>query len=105
MTIGLSPTGLQVDPGVTDCTISGNSGGGGVFNSGTVNLTACTLSGNSDSLTKYPGGLYDRGSATAALTDTIVAGNTNPGGASDIGDPVNVSGSHNLVGTGGSGGW
>ena len=41
---------------------------------------------------------------TATLTDTIVAGNTNPSGASDITGNENVSGSFNLIGTGGSGG-
>ena len=41
--------------------------------------------------------------ARSTLTDTIVAGNTNPSDASDIGG-TNVSGSYNLIGTGGSGG-
>ena len=94
---------------LTDCTLSGNSAGfgGGLFNSRTAVLTDCTLSGNSASGKNgrgyAPGGLanYD----TATLTDTIVAGNTNPSGASDIGGDSNVSGSDNLVGTGGSGGW
>ncbi len=92
---------------MSDCTVNGNtfdaytfvSGGGGVFNSGTANLTACTVSGN------YAGngsGLFDASSGTAVLTDTIVAGNTDPSGASDIGGD-DVSGNDNLIGTGGSG--
>ena len=75
---------------LTDCTLSGNSAsvGGGVSNSGTANLTDCTVSGNCvigvGSVYGYfggvGGGVYDASSATATLTDTIVAGNS-----SDIG--------------------
>ncbi len=90
---------------LTDCTVSGNSaveGGGGVYNSGTANLTGCTVSGNS--ATFDGGGLASYGPAGPAnLIDTIVAGNTDPSGASDIGGS-DVSGSDNLIGTGGSGG-
>ncbi len=94
---------------LTDCTLSDNAAtyGGGVLNvSGTANLTDCTVSGNS--AVGLGGGLANYGYAQTAvgpanLTDTIVAGNTDPSGASDIagGD---VSGSFNLIGTGGSGG-
>ena len=83
---------------LTDCTVSGNSSthfGGGVLNYyGTVNLTDCTVSGNLDG-----GGLLNY-AGTANLFDTIVAGN----GDLDIGGPDYVSGSNNLIGTGGSGG-
>ncbi len=78
-------------------------------NSGTATLTACTISGN---MAFASGGGFDnhdfidnRGSAT--LTDTIVAGNTATGGApSDIGgnEAPSITGSFNLIGTGGSGG-
>ncbi len=94
---------------LTDCTISGNSAvsGGGLENAGTATLTAATVSGNSASGDPAGpggsvGGVYNHGKAK--LTDTIVAGNTNPSGASDIGGARDVSGSANLVGTGGSGG-
>ncbi len=89
---------------LTDCTLSGNSanfGGGALDNSsGTANLTDCTVSGNSAGGTG--GGVYNPSYGTANLTDTIVAGNTNPSGASDIGGAGVVSGSNNLIGTGGS---
>ncbi len=87
---------------LTNCTVSGNSADEGVQNSGSVNLTACTLSGNSVRF----GALYDNGYATASLTDTIVAANNLIGsyGTTDIGGYGNVSGSNNLIGTGGSGG-
>jgi hypothetical protein len=97
---------------LTNCTISGNgasASGGGVSNSGTATLVACTISGNVASVSG--GGfynhdfLYNQGLAT--LTDTIVAGNTVAGGAaSDLAgqDVGRVTGSFNLVGTGGSGG-
>jgi parallel beta-helix repeat protein len=94
---------------LTNCTISGNSTtsanfgrGGGLYTfNGTANLTNCTISGNS---TTNPGGggLYNHGTAT--LTDTVVAGNTNASGAADIAGPSAVTGSFNLLGTGGSGG-
>ena len=88
-----------------NCTVSGNSasskGGGLNNNGGTLTLTACTITGNTAAA---GGGLYDDG--TAALTDTIVAGNFSPRGASDISrsSASTVTGTHNLIGTGGSGG-
>ena len=99
---------------LTNCTLSENSqtapyggdGGGGVFSLvGTTNLTDCTVSGNSSAL---GGGGLDSGTAysnaTVNLRNTIVAGNTDPSGASDILATSNVAGSYNLIGIGGSGG-
>ncbi len=113
---------------LTDCTISDNTAqfaGGGVQNYvGTVSLTNCTISGNSalngggldinngttlvaaactiSADTAASGGGIDNG-GSSVLTDTIVAGNTTSGNsASDIAGTV--SGSFNLIGTGGSGG-
>ncbi len=102
---------------LTDCTLSGNSAnnGGGVFNGygHSLSLTSCTVSGNAAK--SGTGGLYVGGAggpysnsygygSAPYLTDTIVAGNTDSSGASDIGGSVSVSGSYNLIGTGGSGG-
>jgi hypothetical protein len=99
---------------LTDCTISGNmaTDGGGLYcKSGTTtSITACTISGNTAG--GNGGGVYVYSGqydiANAALTDTIVAGNTGTGGsASDIGGSgagSGTSGSYNLTGTGGSGG-
>ncbi len=125
-------SGEGADLTLTDCTVSGNSaddGGGGLENKGTATLTDCTVSGNTGS---YGGGVFENYKAQLSLTgctvsgnsaatygggldansypssyitvvtDTIVAGNTNPSGASDIGG--NASGTYNLIGTGGSGG-
>jgi fibronectin-binding autotransporter adhesin len=96
---------------LTDCTISGNSAaaGGGVFNYGTASLVACTVSGNSSpqggGIDNYSSPYY---TSRTTLTDTIVAFNStgSGGAASDIGgtDPGDVTGSYNLIGTGGSGG-
>ncbi|MBI1324764.1 DUF4214 domain-containing protein [bacterium] len=70
------------------------SRGSGLFNSsGNATLVNCTFSGNSGAT---GAGLYSPG-GTTTLTNSIVAGNT-----SDISG--NVTGSHNLIGTGGSGG-
>ena len=89
---------------LTDCTVTGNSAnnGGGLYNQGTLRLTACTVSGNSSA--KYGGGLYNLGFAN--LTDTIVAGNTRSTSslASDIHGGVSSSSSYNLIGPGGNGG-
>ncbi len=82
---------------LTNCTISGNFGFG-MENYGKAILTKCTISANSD------GGGVDN-QITATLTDTIVAGNTRSSSApSDIIGNHNVTGSYNLIGTGGSGG-
>ncbi len=115
---------------LTDCTISGNSaanGGGLGTGEGTAYLTNCTVSGNaasgragglnnndgrmiltdstiSGNLAEIGGGLYSRYGA-ANLLGTIVAGNANSAGASDIdNDGGALTGSYNLIGTGGSGG-
>ncbi len=102
--------GYRASVTLTACTISGNSAtkGGGVFNFGPIHLTACTISGNSATT---GGGLYDVLSAgyssPATLIDTIVAGNAGGGGvASDVVGPGAgaVTGTNNLIGTGGSGG-
>ena len=87
---------------LTNCTLSGNSadfgGGVNIGANATTTLINCTLSGNS---AQTAGGVENFGTAT--LTDTIVAGNTGPASAaSDIAGTV--TGSHNLIGTGGSGG-
>ena len=86
------------------CTLSGNSAssGGGLYDDykASLTLTGCTVSGNA--AYQVGGGLVN--DYTANLTDTIVAGNTDPAGASDIGGDSNLSGSYNLLGTGGSGG-
>ncbi len=94
---------------VTSCTIADNSAaqGGGVFNFGTATLSNCTVSGN----TAQGGGLYNYSSpyytSVATLTNTIVAGNTDGANhADDIGGNSSgaVTGTYNLIGTGGSGG-
>ena len=89
---------------LTDCTVSGNTtvgNGGGVNNYGTATLTGCTISGNYG----YDcGGVFNSGAAELTISDTIVAGNTNSFGASDIEGGGYISGSYNLIGTGGSGG-
>jgi hypothetical protein len=86
-----------------DSTLYGNSERGLNNQFGTATLIACTVTGNSDfGLANYHSG----SSGTIALTDTIVAGNSLNGSATDIGGtgPSYVTGSDNLVGTGGSGG-
>jgi hypothetical protein len=105
--------GLSVGPDaatLTNCTISGNSAayGGGLLNYAAAILTDCTISGNTAST---GAGIANQSASgytiSATLTDTIVAGNVTPGGvASDIGgtNPANVTGTYDLIGTGGSGG-
>jgi predicted outer membrane repeat protein len=95
---------------LTNCTLYDNSAtfGGGIFNAGPATLIACTISGNSGTnvggFNNYTGPNY---TGTATLDDTIVASNTGPNGvASDIGgdNADAVTGSSDLIGTGGSGG-
>ena len=72
---GLDNQGANSSLSLTNCTISGNYGpanGGGLFNSyGTTTLTNCTLSGNTGG---YGGGLYNF-MGTATLTNCTVSGN------------------------------
>ncbi len=100
-------------PGVvatlTNCTIADNTAwrGGGLANIDTLNLADCTITGNLAAGGNGSGGLYNA-QGSASLCDTIVGGNTNTavGAASDIGGAAasSVTGSYNLIGTGGSGG-
>lgn len=92
---------------LTNCTLSGNTAGnegGGLLNSFRATLNNCTISGNAAG--KVCGGLFSYpGSST--LNDSIVADNSlKGGGASDVAtaNGGTVSGSHDLIGTGGSGG-
>jgi hypothetical protein len=97
---------------LTNCTVSGNrasASGGGVSSSGTTTLLACTISGNFASVSG--GGVYNHDfldhKGMATLTDTILAGNLVLGGvAGDIAgtDAGAVTGSFNLIGSGGAGG-
>jgi uncharacterized repeat protein (TIGR01451 family) len=90
---------------ITTCTVSGNSGagGGGLYNLGTASLIATTIAGNSATV---GGGIDNETGGSATLENTIVAANTDSGTPSDIGggNAAGVTGSYDLVGTGGSGG-
>jgi hypothetical protein len=107
---------------LTDSTIANNvadngdgtqiSNGTGLADLGTATVVACTISGNTTNASG--GGIYvgGTGAGTLTLNNTIVAGNVSVptgGGASpndiiaDASGAV-VSGSNNLVGTGGSAG-
>jgi len=87
---------------LTNVTVSGNGtrfgAGGGIANQGEFKLTNVTVSSNSAGV--EGGGIFNDGVMT--ISNTLVAGNSNSFGASDILGPV--SGTHNLIGTGGSGG-
>jgi hypothetical protein len=76
--------------------------GGGVTNDGFGTATMINVTISANSAGKGSGGLDNF--HTAVLTNTIVAGNTQGSTPSDIGGDTHVTGSHNLVGTGGDGG-
>jgi hypothetical protein len=94
-----------------DCTISGRSAtsdvGGGVKNTGSMELTRVVISGNSADL--GGGGIYNEGSLT--LTDVVITGNST--GSNGVGGGIwnnggtvvmqNVSVTGNTAGTAGSG--
>ena len=97
---------------LTDSTIAANTasalgGGGGIANNGpaSLELTACTIFANTAGT---GGGLLNAGpGAIATLTDTIIAGNVEPDTTPDDingTDAADVTGTFNLIGTGGSGG-
>ena len=89
-----------------ECTITGNqaSRGGAVDNQNTLTINDSTITGNS--ATANTGGLLCPDASTTTLTGTIVADNMLSGTASDIGvsGTPTITGTHNLIGTGGSGG-
>ncbi len=92
---------------LSDCTISANNAsvGGGLYNSGTATLVACTISGN----TTYNSGAGIYAGSTLTLNNTIVAGNESAPYDSGSVSPsdiagTSVSGSNDMVGTGGSAG-
>ena len=88
---------------LTNCTLADSAGFGLLNDYGTATLIACTVTGNQNQgLANY----YSNGTGTITLTDTIVAGNTSGNTAVDIGGlaPQDVTGTYNLIGTGGSGG-
>ena len=102
--VGNSNGGLTANgaASLTNCTITGNTGDGGLSLEGVrtnSTIVDCTISGNATSI--RGGGLYIQ-FGTATLTDTIVAGNKLYSSPSDIYGLA--SGTHNLIGIGGSGG-
>ncbi len=86
---------------VVNSTISGNEAiygsGGGL--EGNMTIANSTISGNIASINDGGGGIYSDGDVY--LANTIVAGNL---GTDIAGETVNAGSSHNLIGTGGSGG-
>ena len=85
------------------CTDPNDYVGGGIDEEGgTLTTVNCTIADNDG------GGLYVGGAFTTTLDNTIIALNTNGTGtgapADDIAGGFPVSGSNNLIGTGGSGG-
>jgi parallel beta-helix repeat protein len=92
---------------LTNCTVTGNSsllGGGitnginslGYYEAASLSLTNVTVADNS---AFYGGGIFNGYLSSASLTNTIVAGNS-----SDITSFQGLTGTYNLIGTGGSGG-
>ena len=68
---------------LTDCSISGNTGGGGIFNHhGTTTLTNCLISGNTN-LDSNGGGITSNG-GTMTLSNCLVTGNSSVGLAGGI---------------------
>ena len=84
---GIQNFGQFSNATVTNCTFNGNSAmstGGGIHNSGTINIVNCTISGNTGTLAG--GGIGNVGvTGTINLTNTIVAGNISDSvGSKDI---------------------
>ncbi|HEY8748065.1 MAG TPA: DUF4082 domain-containing protein [Tepidisphaeraceae bacterium] len=87
-----------------NCTFYGNSTltrGGALALGGPNTLTNCTIYGNTAGASG--GGIWSNSTTSTTINNTIVAGNMlSAGGASDVFGTV--SGSNNLLGTGGAGG-
>jgi predicted outer membrane repeat protein len=81
--------GIHTDGAVTivNSTIHGNTAadnGGGVYcSSGSLNLTNVTITGNTTQIADAGGGIHCEDDEPVNVLNTIVAGNTDPGGPSD----------------------
>jgi len=80
---------------LVQCTLTGNSCGGGsggaIHNNGILALTHCTVSSNNASL--FAGGIY-RGGTSVTLTNSIVAGNlgnNSPLDGADLRGPTTIT--------------
>ena len=98
---------------ITNSTISGNSAafGGGIHNDGrdggaaTLTIANSTISDNSESNAVYGGGIENVGNASLTIGDTILAGNTNGSGESDLNNGATLtSNGYNLYGQNGNAG-
>jgi fibronectin-binding autotransporter adhesin len=109
--VGGGLTNLRGKMTLTNCTVTDNVAkyGGGLTNDGdgTLILTNCTVAANRTTTIpgRRGGGGIDSLAKSLVLTNTIVAGNVARAGADDIAvEGGSVSGSYDLIGTGGSGG-
>ncbi|MBF0170503.1 MAG: hypothetical protein HQK87_05365, partial [Nitrospinae bacterium] len=86
---------VGVTVSISDVTIQNGSSpgdGGGIYNSGTLDLTGVTLSGNAVTVAfTYAGAIYNNGGALT-LTDVTVSGNTALGGNVGMSGIYNVGG-------------
>ena len=95
--------GLRVVAGgqltVTDSTVTSNTGGngGGIHNSGTLNLSRVTVSSNSTTGSNSLGGGIFTTTGTATLTNVTVSGNSVTGGGNPQGGGINAAGSATLT--------
>lgn len=74
---------------------TGNGGGGGIFNSGTVNVINSTIAANS---TNGSGGGIDNASGTVSARNTIIAKNTATTGGPDFFNTLTLQ-DFNLIGS------
>ncbi|QEH39161.1 RTX-I toxin determinant A from serotypes 1/9 [Aquisphaera giovannonii] len=87
---------------LTNCTVSGNTAptvAGIALIGGTNTILASTISGNTATSSNFVAGVYVQDGASS-IADSIVAGNVNPLGASDLGGTGLASGSNDVIGTG-----
>jgi CSLREA domain-containing protein len=94
---------------LTNCTISGNvadptfEGAGGIYNGGSAEITNCTVTGNQNiDIYGGTGGIrhvFDPNTPTeTTVRSTIVAGNTNSSGPSDVSGEITSDG-YNFIGS------
>jgi hypothetical protein len=106
-------SGLDNEGGIftlDNSTLSGNtatSGGGGIFNRGSLNVTDCTIAANANNQDNDPrhlgGGIANAG--TLNLRNSLLAGNTDDGGAPDLSGGLTTSGYNLISDTSGGGGF
>src|SRR5258707_1342402 len=77
---------------LSNLALSGGNGvfkGGGIYNDGTLNLSACTVSGNSAAA--HGGGIFNASDGTLTVTNSTLSANGRGGGIGNVGTATSIN--------------